>query len=92
MTDELLDDIYFTLTGQLIPEAEIPGIENAFAEGEECDIILGDIYDARDALLERLGIVGEDRDLEIMVSGYERMLKMIGQKMFLLGMTFRETQ
>lgn len=90
MTDELMEDIYLTLMGQLIPEAEVPGVENAFARGGECLGLLEDIYSARDRVLDRLGIVGEDPDLEIMVSGYEEMLEIIGLNMFRLGYSWRE--
>ena len=37
MNDSILEDIYYTLIGELVPECQVPGVENAFASGGICD-------------------------------------------------------
>ena len=90
MTPEMLDDIYDTLIGQMVPGAEVPGFPNLFAEGTKCDLLLGEIYAARDRLLDRLEIDDEDRDLEIMLSRFEQLMRIVAQKTFLYGMVSQE--
>lgn len=91
MTEKEMRDIYFTLTGQLIPVAEVPGVPDAFAEGSFCARLLEEIYDARNRLLDRLGVVDEDADLECILSGYEEMQEYLCLEMFRLGQRWAST-
>lgn len=85
MTDKEIQRIYLTLTGQLIPGAEVPGVPDAFCEGSECDRLLDEIYEARNRVQERLG--GEDdADLERILGGYEAMQEVLCLEMFRLGL------
>lgn len=74
MNEQDIEDIYLTLTDQLIPEAAVPGVENAFKEGLPCRI-----------LLDELGQQDEDQDLEIILSNYERIQQLLCLQMFRLG-------
>ena len=84
MTNEEILDIYLTLTGQLIPEAAVPGVPDAFAEGTACTRLLEDTYDARDRIELRLGVT-DDWDLECMIRGFEGMQAILCMEMFRLG-------
>lgn len=85
MNEQDIEDIYLTLTDQLIPEAAVPGVENAFKEGLPCRILLDELGQAHWRLLERFGQQDEDQDLEIILSNYERIQQLLCLQMFRLG-------
>ncbi len=61
------EDIYFTVLGEIVPEYEIPWVENAFAEGSCCNQAYARLCEARERLCLRLGADDLDDDLEIMM-------------------------
>ena len=61
---------YETMACHVVEEYRMPGVADAFAEGSYC---LSRYYDAMDAyrrLLDRLGTVDEDPDVELIFAAF----------------------
>ena len=82
----LFEQIYGTVTGDLLPEYCVPGVENAFAEGSLCDREYQQIVDARARIYERLQVTDEDEDMEIIFNSFLHIQNEIAEKIFSLGM------
>ena len=65
-----------------IPEGAV--IEDEFAEGKECCLLYEGVYQAKQNLCERLG-EDEDRDVEAILSGMERIVRLLSMKMYEYG-------
>ena len=87
---DIIDEIYYSLLGQLTPESAYSWIENAFIPESECETCLLSIYDARDRLLKRLHIENEDCDLECILNSFLTMQHILCRKMFTYGMQYHE--
>ena len=83
---DTIDEIYFSLLGQLEPEAAMPWVENAFTAGSECESHLIKIYDARNRLLERLHVEEDDEDLECIMDSFLSIQYTLCRKMYFYGM------
>ena len=83
---DTIDEIYFSLLGQLEPEAALPWVENAFAAGSECESHLIKIYAARNRLLERLHVEEDDEDLECIMDSFLSIQYTLCRKMYFYGM------
>ena len=82
-------DIYYTLLGQLIEEARVPGVENLFETGSECDRLYGAMADAYRRLCRRLGNqIGEDRDVEDILCALMEIQDIVAYKMFEYGQKY----
>ena len=79
------EDVYHTLTGEILPEYALPGVENAFAPGQPCRAAEDRLYQARDRILARLGVSGEDEDLEQMLGAFYEMQIYLCREMYRLG-------
>jgi len=87
---DIIDDIYYSMLGQIVPEESISWVENAFSAGSNCEENLIKIYAARDRLLERLGICEEDEDLECILDSFLTNQYILCRKMFFYGLHYRE--
>lgn len=80
--------IYDKMNGFLAEElASMPewdAIEDEFAEGKECCRIYEDVYQAKQSLCARLG-KAEDRDVEVILSGMERIARLLSMRMYEYG-------
>ena len=81
MDRELVERIYQTAVAGVLPEYRVPGVEYAFAEGSFCMNRYSEMLDAYERLCNRLGVVDEDEDIEIMIMAlldiqYELCLRM----------------
>ena len=85
-------EIYYTLAGELQEKARIPGVENLFRSGSPCANAYADMLDAYERLCDRLGVVDEDEDIEIIVSSLRYIEKEMAMKMFEYGMNYRAEQ
>ena len=81
------DAIYELLTGERVPGPDDPAVENLFAEGELCEALYNDVYEANLRLCERLK-VQEDQDVEIIINNLLRISKLLGRRMFYYGTKF----
>ncbi len=64
---DFYDEIYYSLLGELTGEAALLWVPNAFVPGGECGEAYQRLLEARNRILEKLG-VGEDADLEQMLT------------------------
>lgn len=85
MENSILEDIYYTLIGELVPECQVPGVENAFASGRFCDTTWLELDAARTRILERLGTPDGDGDVDAMTDGFTTIQKELCLQMFRLG-------
>ena len=84
MQEGFVEQVYLTLCGELIPSAQIEGVENAFRQGSPCDQWYILLLDARNRLLERLGVT-EDMELERMLQYQQNIQEELCCKMFYYG-------
>ncbi len=75
-------DVYETMLGLREPGSQFPGVEDAFAEGELCADAYDQMRRAYSRLCQRLGVFGEDRDLNLMVDSMERIQKELCRRMY----------
>lgn len=79
------ENIYHTLTGALVEEYAISGIENAFAEGSLCEELYREVYEANMRLCTRLGQTDSDPDVEIIINNLLRICNHLSLKMYGYG-------
>ncbi len=63
---DFYDEIYYSLIGELEPGAALSWVPNAFADGSVCEEADRRLWDARNRILEKLG-VDDDPDLSRML-------------------------
>ena len=79
------DDIYLTLCGEVSGEYAVPGIENAYIDGGQCDVLYSELSDAYQRLCDRLGVTDEDMDVEIIINNLLQIQYILCEKMFRYG-------
>ncbi len=77
-------EVYETMLGLLEPEAQVSGVDNAFAEGQTCARAYEEMRNAYERLCRRLGCADEDPDLNSMVEHMEVIQKDLCRRMFAL--------
>jgi hypothetical protein len=80
-----IEDVYDTLCGEVHGEYAVPGVENAYADGGECDRLYNEMSQAYERLRDRLGVVDEDTDVEIIINNLLRIQYILCEKMFRCG-------
>lgn len=88
MENERMEDIYYTLIGVMQEEFCVPGVENLFAEGGECERLYAQVMEAYEHLRRRLGVEDEDADVETIVNSMMSIERIVAMKMFECGMKF----
>ncbi len=86
MDRAFIEKVYLSMTGELV--SPIPGVNNAFAEGEECSRLYESTYCACIRILERLGVKDDDEDLETIICCMQSIQKELCQRMFEYGAAF----
>ena len=81
------EDVYLTLCGEIHDKYAVPGVENAYADGSECDRLYCELCDAYDRLRQRLGVVDEDGDVEIIIGNLLSIQAILCEKMYFYGQT-----
>lgn len=79
------EDVYLTLCGEIHDQYAVPGVENAYYAGGECDRLYCEMSEAYARLQERLGIADEDPDAEIIINSLLRIQRILCEKMFFYG-------
>lgn len=92
MNDEIVDNVYYSLLGEQIPEAALPWVENAFAKGSSCDLAYQEMLAAYERLRKRLGVEEEDEDTEIIIGSMLEIQRLLCLKMFELGCKYQAGQ
>ena len=82
--EQIYDKMNGFLAEGMISAPEGIGIDDEFAEGKECCMLYEGVYQARRNLCERLG-EDEDSDVEIILSGMERIARLLSLKMYEYG-------
>ena len=90
MNDKLLNDIYLSLQGSLIPEAAVPWVPNLFKPYGYCEREYNELREAYARVCTRLGIDpdDEDDDMNRMVLAMEHIQEVCCKEMFRLGMEY----
>lgn len=88
MGERLIEEVYDTLKVVLISQARVEGVENAFEAGGECERAYGRMLDAYERLCQRLGVVDEDDDVEIIIRSLMEIEGILSRKMFAYGVQF----
>ena len=84
------EQVYETLTGNLIPAYRVPCVENIFVSGHPCFEAYSDMCKAYERLLARLDIQDEDGDVKIIVDSLLEYGKIIALEMFRYGKTYKK--
>lgn len=79
--------VYNTLIGAYIPGCGVPGVENAFAEDAPCLKLYSNALDAYQRLCDRLNVLDEDDDVEVIFQSLLMISQILGEKMFYYGQT-----
>ena len=79
------ENVYQTLTGNMIDEYVVPGVENAFAEGSRCDELYKQIFQANRRLCDRLGARDEDADVELIINNFLEINRFLCKEMYRYG-------
>lgn len=79
---DIFTDVYETMLGLRERDAQVPGIEDAFAEGTPCANGYEQMRSAYERVCHRLGVVDEDPDLNAIVENMERIQKELCRRMF----------
>lgn len=85
MNIKRIEDIYDTLIGVMNEEHCVPGVENLFIEGSECDCVYSEMLEAYARLRDRLGVQNEDADVEVIINSLLKIERIVAMKMFEYG-------
>ena len=92
MKESFAEMVYYTLCGELIESAQVPGVENAYEEGGDCDRWYSEMLEAYAHLRDRLQVVDEDEDVEKMIFYFMNIQQHLCLKMFEYGARFANRQ
>ena len=81
---------YETMACHVVEEYRMSGVEDAFAEGSYCMSRYHVAMDAYDRLRDRLGVVDEDEDVEIILNALEEIQRELCYRMYRYGAMFGE--
>ena len=79
------EDVYYTLLGEMVDDAKVPGVENLFFSGSPCDQNYKRMLYAYEQLCQRLNQEGEYADIETIISSLLENQQIIALKMYEYG-------
>ena len=85
---EIIDDVYYSLQGVLMPEARIPWVKDLFLPGSLCDLAYSHMLDAYERLRDRLGVPDEDADVETIINSLMEIQGILSREMFRCGLEY----
>ena len=83
------EEVYDTLCGEVHGVYAVPGVENAYTDGAPCDTLYNEMSEAYERLRDRLGVVDEDADVEIIINNLMAIQRILCEKMFRYGQLLR---
>ena len=78
---DYVDQVYYTVMGEMEDHSAIPGVENAFTPGSACDRAYEAVYGA----YERLRAAGAEGDAEVILDAMLTICREVGRRMYRLG-------
>ena len=88
--EENYELVYLTLWGELRKEWQVPGVPIAFGSNTYCDKLYAEMLDAYERLRDRLDVVDEDDDVEVIIDSLLHIERYMSEQMFYLGMRHEE--
>jgi hypothetical protein len=88
MTSQFAIEVLDTLRGEMLPGYAVPNVENIYEEGKPYYQCYDDVFHAYERLRERLNVIDEDDDVEIIIHSFFKMERLIAEKMFFYGAHF----
>lgn len=89
--EKFKEKIYYLMIGAFdidrYPIQESKNVANEYEEGEFCDKVYEEVYDANRRICERLG-VNEDEDLELIINNLLDIGRHLSMKMYDYGVLF----
>ena len=79
------EDVYYTLLGEMIDDAKVPGVENLFFSGSACDQNYIRMLEAYERLRKRMNKQEDDPDVETIINSLLENQRLIALKMFEYG-------
>lgn len=89
---KLEEQVYYSLTGNLMPENSLDWVENVCVPGQPCYEKYRKMLQAYERLCQRLGVCNEDRDVEIIINALLGRGRILAQKMFEYGRKYQKMQ
>ena len=87
MEESFVQAVYESLSGFLIPEAQVPGVENIFTAGQPAQEKLETIYKTYGKIRDRHHVNAVD-EIEDIINAYEDICRIVGYKMYEYGAKF----
>ena len=86
------EQVYDSLMGLLNPECALNWVEDCFIPGHPCYESYHNMRMAYEDLLDRLGQINEDRDVERMIDHLMAHTRAVGYQMFACGREYERRQ
>ena len=84
MKEKFVDVVYDLVNGVRIRKPDDPDVESLFTDGQVCERLYNEVYEANLRLCERLG-VEEDRDVEVLINSLLKICERVGKRMYRYG-------
>ena len=88
MLEEQIEKIYEAMIGMESCCLYGEEIENLFEEGKPCEKLYGEVYDAKFSIAQRLGMVDEDEEVELIINNLLEIGRIQSIAMFRHGQKF----
>ena len=88
---KMIEQIYDTLTGNLVEEHQFPGIENAFSAGKPCDVLYSQVYSFYQQICEQEN-TKEQEAADGIINNMLEICRIIGFRMFEYGMQYANNE
>lgn len=88
MNSEWVEQVYYTLCGELLECSQVPGVENAFEEGKPCDLWYSELIDTCHKIRELLGDVNCDSEIDKILHCQLSIQQELCKKMYEYGALF----
>ena len=85
MDENEIENIYLTMQGDFPNSPPEEQVVNLYADGNVCDILYGEMFDAKLRVMEKLGNMDEDSDLEEMIYVLTQIARVEAFEMFRYG-------
>ena len=74
--------VYDSAMGNMANGYALTGVENLFAAEKECYYLYAEILEAYERLCDRLGVIDEDKDIEVILNNFLQICRIAGLEMY----------